>query len=218
VEIRSLYANASVRTRCFLSLRELITPYSAIAASFHDEGLVLDLGCGHGLLAFALAITGRSREIVAVDHDAERIRLARSAMTRLEADVKLRFEVGDLTEVLGSFAPGSLSGVAMIDMLHYFDADTQRCLISGAERALRHHGVLAVREIDSSAGMRGVVNRFYERVATGTGFTRSSSAELSFRGANEWRALLEGAGFLVDSQPCGLPFLADVLFVGRKLL
>jgi SAM-dependent methyltransferase len=218
VEIRSLYANASVRTRCFLSLRELITPYSAIAASFHDEGLVLDLGCGHGLLAFALAIKGRSREIVAVDHDAERIRLARSAMTRLEADVKLRFEVGDLTEVLGSFAPGSLSGVAMIDMLHYFDADTQRCLISGAERALRHHGVLAVREIDSSAGMRGVVNRFYERVATGTGFTRSSSAELSFRGANEWRALLEGAGFLVDSQPCGLPFLADVLFVGRKLL
>lgn len=216
--IPSLYAAAPVSTRCFLWLRQIVTPYEAIAASLPPEGRVLDLGCGHGLLAFTAAIARSGRDVVGVDHDLQRILLARAALKRLQIHANLRFEVADLTQTVGSLPSGSLSGIAMIDMLHYFDPDAQESLVRNAQRVLRRDGVLAVREIDAAAGLRGSANRLYERLATGTGFTQSSNARLCFRTANQWAGLLQTAGFEVESRRCGLPFLADVLFVGRKPL
>ncbi len=126
--------------------------------------------------------------------------------------------MGDLKESLGSFASASLDGIAMIDILHYFDRRDQQFLISEAARVLAPGGVLVVREIDSDAGIKAAANRLYERLATGIGFTRSTGATLSFRGAREWTSLLEGAGFIVRSQPGGAAFFADVLFAAQKKL
>src|ERR1700693_2147131 len=101
--------------------------------------------------------------------------------------------------------------MAMIDILHYFDPASQQFLVSQAMRVLAPGGILAVREIDSDDGMRAAANRFYERLATGIGFTRSAGPKLSFRGADGWVSLLETAGFKVRSERCGPPFFADVL-------
>jgi ubiquinone/menaquinone biosynthesis C-methylase UbiE len=218
VPVLSAYADAPATTRCFLWLRQTITPYAEIADSFPERGRVLDVGCGHGLLAFTLATRGTSREIIAVDHDTDRIRLARSASARLGTVARVNFQVGDVAETLASFASASLSGVAMIDMLHYFRPDVQEFLIREAYRALNKGGVITAREIDSGSRAKGAANRFYERLATRTGFTQSSSEQLSFNSAAGWTHLLEGVGFTVKSDHCGLPFLADVLFVGRKPL
>jgi hypothetical protein len=106
----------------------------------------------------------------------------------------------------------------MIDILHYFDPASQQFLVSQAMRVLAPGGILAVREIDSDDGMKAAANRFYERLATGIGFTRSAGPKLSFRGAGGWASLLETAGFEVRSECCGPPFFADVLFVARRTL
>ena len=195
-----------------------MTPYQLIASTLPTEGQLLDLGSGHGLLAFALAIGSTRRRITGIDHDPERVRIAQSAALKLPTSVKPRFEVGDLKERLASYAAGSLAGVAMIDILHYFDRVSQQLLINEAARVLAPGGILAMREIDSDAGIRAAANRLYEYIATGIGFTRSASATLSFRGASEWTILLESAGFTVRSQPCGPAPFADTLFLGQKAL
>ena len=212
------FAEAPLSTRCFLWLRSILTPYDYFASTLPVRGRILDLGSGHGLLAIALAVGSDQREIIGIDHDAERVRLAEAAALRLPASSRPRFEVGDLKETLGSFASASLDGVAMIDILHYFDPRDQQLLISEAARVLASGGVLAVREIDSDAGLKAAANRLYERLATGVGFTRSAGPRLSFRGAGGWTSLLESTGFRVRSEPCGPPFLADVLFVARRSL
>ena len=212
------FAEAPLSTRCFLWLRSILTPYDSIASTLPGRGRILDLGSGHGLLAIALAVGSDQREIIGIDHDPERVRLAEAAARQLPVISRPRFEVGDLKETLGSFASASLDGVAMIDILHYFDPRDQQLLISEAARVLASGGVLAVREIDSDAGLKAAANRLYERLATGVGFTRSAGPRLSFRGAGGWTSLLESTGFRVRSEPCGPPFLADVLFVARRSL
>jgi len=212
------FAEAPLSTRCFLWLRSILTPYDRIASALPGRGRILDLGSGHGLLAIALAVGSDKREIIGIDHDPERVRLAEAAALRLPATSRPRFEVGDLKESLGSFASASLDGIAMIDILHYFDPRDQQLLISEAARVLAPGGVLVVREIDSDAGLKAAANRLYERLATGIGFTRSTGATLSFRGAREWTSLLESAGFIVRSLPGGAAFFADVLFAAQKRL
>jgi len=218
LQITSLFAESPLATRGFLRLRSLLTPYDHMASVFPTRGRVLDLGSGHGLLAFALSLGSQQREIIGIDHDPERVRLAEVAALELPVGSRPRFEVGDLKEKLWSVTSGSLVGVAMIDILHYFDPASQQFLVSQAMRVLAPGGILVVREIDSDNGIRAAANRFYERLATRTGFTRSAGPKLSFRGAGGWIRLLESVRFKVRSERCGPPFFADVLFVGQRNL
>ena len=214
--ISSLFAEAPLSTRCFLWVRSILTPYARVASALPAQGRMLDLGSGHGLLAFALHNGSPQREIIGIDHDADRVRLAEAAALRLPLASRPTFQVGDLRQKLASFASGSLAGIAMMDVLHYFDPASQQFLIGDAARVLSPGGILAVREIDSDDGIKAAANRLYERLATGVGFTRSAGPMLSFRGASGWISLLESAGFTVGTQRCGPPFFADVLFVAQR--
>ena len=214
----SLFADAKLSTRCFLWLRSSFTSYRLIASTLPSQGRLLDLGSGHGLLSFTLALGSERREIVGIDHDPARVQLAEGAALRLKTTNRPTFHVGDLRERIGTFAPGTLAGVAMIDILHYFDPASQEFLIGEAARILAPGGILVMREIDAGAGIKAAVNRLYEWLATGIGFTRSAERQLSFRAAREWTGLLETAGFSVHSLPSGPRLLADLLFVARRNL
>ena len=181
-----------------------------------DRGRVLDLGSGHGLLSLALSQGSDQREIVGVDHDAGRVLLAEKAMANRESALRPTFEVGDLEKALATFQDGSLAGIAMIDILHYFDDAAQNTILNEAARVLKPEGILAVREVDSDGGIATVWNRVYEHVATRVGFTQSARRQLHFRSASGWTRMLERAGFAVRSEPCGSSIFSDVLFVGER--
>ena len=214
--IAPLFFGAPLATRWFIWLRWRLTPYREIAAVLPSVGRILDLGSGHGLLSLALSMGSDRREIIGIDHDQDRVRLAQLAAVRHKSLSKPRFEVGDLQRALSTFASGSLSGIAMIDILHYLAPDAQLALLHEAARMLEPGGVLAVREVDSEGGVAAVWNRFYENVATRIGFTRSARTQLEFRSVSGWTSLLESAGFDVRSEPCGSPIFSDVLFIARR--
>lgn len=216
--IASLFSEAQLSTRLFIWLRWRLTPYLRIASVLPRRGRVLDLGSGHGLLSLALSIDSDEREIIGIDHDPERVRLAEGAISRHASVSKPRFEVGDLKKSLATFPSGSLAGIAMVDLLHYFDPDAQRALIEGAARALEPGGILAMREVNAEGGAAAVWNKAYENVSTRVGFTRSARKRLEFRSLSGWTKMLESAGFRVHSEPCGSPIFSDVLFIGRRSL
>ncbi len=216
IKVVSLFVEAPFFTRCFIWLRWKMTPYARIASALPSRGRVLDLGCGHGLLAIMLCTSSDEREIIGIDHDASRVRLAGNAMARSANDRRSTFEVGDLERALSKFADRSLAGIAMIDVLHYFDSEAQNALLQQAARVLEAGGVLAIREVDSDGGVAATWNRLYENAATRVGFTRSARRQLQFRSAGAWTKMLEGAGFTVSSEPCGSPIFSDVLFIGIR--
>jgi SAM-dependent methyltransferase len=216
VPINTLYREAPLVTRLFLRVRSLITRYDDVSSELPTHGKLLDLGCGHGLLAFTLSLGDERREVIAVDHDLGRVAIAESAALQLPVERRPKFEAADLRERLSSFAPASLDGIAMIDVLHYFDRESQDKLIRDAARVLKPGGTLVMREVDSDAGARFVANRLYERGATGVRFTKSTSQALLFRGKTEWTNLLENAGLTTRSRRSGVAVFADVLFVAKK--
>jgi uncharacterized protein len=215
-KILSLFSGAPRSTRWFIWLRWRLTPYREIAAVLPTVGRVLDLGSGHGLLSLALSMGSAQREIIGIDHDQARVRLAERAAASQQSLSKPRFEVGDLEIVLATFASGSLSGIAMIDILHYLAPEAQSALLHEAARVLEPGGILAVREVDSEGGVAAVWNRFYENVATRIGFTQSRRTHLEFRSVAGWTSILENTGFEVRSEPCGSPIFSDVLFIARR--
>jgi ubiquinone/menaquinone biosynthesis C-methylase UbiE len=163
-----------------------------------------------------LSMSSNEREIIGIDHDPRRVRLAKKAMARNTNGSRSTFEVDDLETALSTFSDRSLAGIAMIDVLHYFDSAAQNALLEQAARVLEPGGVLAVREVDSEGGVAAIWNRLYENAATRVGFTRSARRQLQFRSADAWTKVLEGAGFTVSSEKCASPIFSDVLFIGRR--
>ncbi len=206
----SRYQGISLGTRVFLTLRWKLTPYLAMARHLPRQGKILDLGCGHGLLALALALESPKRQVLGIDHDSAPVQAANRTAKSIS---HLRFQNGNVLDPITD----RFSGIAMIDVMHYFEPKLQTQIFIQAYQALDPGGCLIVREVDpAGGGMASWFNRFYEKLATVTGFTRAQKPGLHFRTPSEWIDELRSVGFQVQSERCSSRLFADILYVCRK--
>ena len=206
--IPSLYST-NWRTRAFLEARFALTPYTQMASYFPKQGKILDLGCGHGLLALTLARDSADREILAFDHDSVRIAMAKQAGQGLSP--RLRFEIGGFEKLA---TEGLFAGIAAIDVLHYFNTSEQERILKQTYSALLPGGVFVFREVNPEGGVWSKINGLHEQVMTKIGFTKAT--ELHFRQVADWKAISQATGFEVTVIPMNRPPFADVLFVCYK--
>ncbi len=207
--ILNRYRKAPLSTRLFLSARWRLTPYDVMASHLPQHGKILDLGCGHGLFSLAAAIRSPARQIIGIDHDSTRVELAKAATQDLK---NIHLESGNM-----SHPPmGSYSGIAMIDVMHYFNPETQRKLLDWAFQTLEKGGTLLVREVEPHSGVASSWNRLYEKLATGIGFTQAEKKGLHFRSRPGWESLMKEAGFRVRSEKCSSILFADILYICER--
>lgn len=188
-----------------------------------DEGTLLDLGCGQGLLLSLLRAAKeqhaagrwprdwpappRRLALRGIDAHARRVEIARRA---LGDDAHL--EERDLREL---DLPQPCAVVVLLDVLLYLPEDEPARLLRNAARALAPGGIILLREPDAGGGLAFRLTRFGSWFDSLT--RRKPRAPIHYRSAAHWRAELRHAGFTVETQPAsqGTPF-ANVLFVGRK--
>ena len=213
-------AGASLGARVFLAVRWWLTPYARMATELPRAGAVLDLGSGHGLFSQLLARGAPGRRVLGVDHDGPRVELARRAGGGLD---NLDYEAAGLLDFIDASratprAPsdGSQAGISLIDVLHYFEPETQARILKRCYELLEPGGRLIAREVEPEHGAMSGFNRLYEKIATRIGFTRDNAKGLHFRSRRGWERALEDAGFETHSFPCSHFLFADVLFVGQK--
>jgi len=206
-EVLDRYRALSWGTRLFLWARWHWTPYGEMASRLPVKGRILDGGCGHGLLALALALGSSRRRVLGLDHAKERIRAALGAGAGLR---NLSFRTGDYEVLPG----GPYEGIALVDVLHYLPLARQEAVLRRAFRGLRRGGLLIFREVDRSPGFSSYFNRLHERFMTGLGFTRAEG--LYFREPSGWTSIAQEAGFRVSSRPLSRFPFADILFECRK--
>jgi SAM-dependent methyltransferase len=188
-----------------------------------DGARVLDLGCGQGtLLALLVAARAQHRagvwpdgwpappsrfQLRGIDAAAWAVRRARRA---LGPDAEI--EEADLR--VAPLAPSDV--VALLDVVHYLDAEAQDRLLAAIAGALPLGGVLLMRVGDVTAGVRAAVTRLADHLVT---LTRSGGLQrFHCRTVPQWSAALEGLGFAVGAEPMseGTPF-ANVLLTARKV-
>jgi uncharacterized protein (DUF2062 family)/trans-aconitate methyltransferase len=189
-----------------------------------EDGLVLDLGCGRGIL-MALLATARAQAARGIFppgwrapgpgvrfHGIEgREKAARAARQALWEEATIA--IADLR----ALAPGELpeaAAIFLLDVLHYLTLDEQEALLDHAVAALAPGGVLVLREADAAAGGSFGWTRAGERLAAlARGHFRERHC---FRSAAEWTERLAARGLAVTAVPMsrGTPF-ANVLLEAR---
>jgi 2-polyprenyl-3-methyl-5-hydroxy-6-metoxy-1,4-benzoquinol methylase len=194
-----------------------------MAAHLPTQGRILDLGCGHGLLALRAILQNPSRQVLGLDHDQERIRVAKAATVDLS---NLNFKVGTFPgltsatpqdpEVIQALAQG-FHGIAIIDAMHYFNYPAQAQILKAAFDHLKPGGILLIREVEPHSGIISSWNRLYEKIATGIGFTQSQNSQLYFRSKLEWCGFIHTFGFKVTWKKCSSVLFADILFICEKV-
>ncbi len=78
-QAQALYAGAPWRDRLHVAGRLNLCPFGRLAEFVPLAGLIVDLGCGHGLFANALALESPERFVVGVEPMARKVALARAA-------------------------------------------------------------------------------------------------------------------------------------------
>jgi SAM-dependent methyltransferase len=190
--------------------------------AFPDQGRLLDLGCGQGVL-FALLIAARQRHVDGVwlagwppppQRLAMRgIDLHREAVRRagVALGAHATVEHGDVCDV----PLGEAEVVVMMDVLHYLPPARQEALLDAIAAALPRGGRFITRVGDAADGVRYAATRagdWLVSVARGTLRPRFHR-----RPAADWTALLARHGFSVRAEPMsqGTPF-ANVLLTALR--
>jgi ubiquinone/menaquinone biosynthesis C-methylase UbiE len=130
--------------------RRLALPFIEFAGTGTDER-VLDVGCGTGHLAFALAANSRAAEIVGVDFSPVYIEHAR----RHNANPRITFEVGDACNL--EFKSGTFDRVLSLLVLHFVPRTQQA--IAEMRRVAKPGGIVAATVWDARGGF--VTNRMF---------------------------------------------------------
>lgn len=122
------------------------------------RAVLLDVGCGIGLLPQCLHGSGVEVEYRGVDIDAAKIEMARSA-ARSGGLLQATFEVRDLAQGL----PEHRGSVALLDVLQYFDREAGDDLLARAVRCVSAEGRLIVRAGLNDGGWRAAITRGADR-------------------------------------------------------
>ncbi len=168
----------------YLALRKLILPLEEIDASLPQNGKIVDLGCGQGIIASYLARV-KSRQVAGIDND--KLRLPKSTQKNLT------FSEGNLNTI----RLPSIKGAVISDVLHHLNRDDQKNLIKKIYHALENNGVLAIKEIDTEEFVRSRLSRFWD-------FLFYPKDKIYFNSARSLKNNLSKTGFrqIIISRPC----------------
>ncbi len=163
-----------------------------VAASGYAHAL-LDIGCGIGLLGLYLHERGFRGGYRGLDVDADKIAAAREAAR--DCGDALRFEDADATAALPAFS----GHVALLDVLHYLDAERQAGLLDEASRRVAPGAALIVRNVLREPNWRFRATVAEEWAMHAVGWMRSRARHFPAR--EDIEAPLRAAGFAVDVRP-----------------
>jgi len=192
---------------------DTVFDYLIRSGDLSQDGRLLDLGCGRGIL---LALVASARTLFkGGDWPAEgppppgvleltgvesRNRLVRTARTALGEEAEIR------EEDLATFDPPSCRIAVLLDVLHFLPFDDQERLLRRVAAAIEPGGSLILREPDAAAGARFALTRFAGRLFA---ILRGRwKRRLYFRSANSWMELVRQSGLSPESQPmsAGTPY------------
>ncbi len=165
-----------------------------------DQARVLDLGCGHAVLA-SLILAAQARFAsgqwpsgwAAPPTQLQLHGIESEHRAAQRAQITLGDRVAIRTADLRDAPLPEADVVLMIDVLHYLDTDTQVSLLERVAHSLRGGGVLILRVADISAGWRFQLGKAADRF--GSLLSARGLPNHYHRPIDQWLHLLDTLGF-----------------------
>lgn len=138
------FHRSSAGARTHVGLRAAAAPLGGVVGEVPAEGRVLDWGCGHGLVALAVALGGAGLVVDAVDIDAAKLAVGRSAAS--EAGVAGRVTFRPIGAAWRP-DPVSFDAVVLADVAYLHDDATIAEMVGAAAAAVRPGGRLVIKDV-----------------------------------------------------------------------
>lgn len=190
--------------------RHLLAPLARVLDTMPAAGRMLDVGCGHGLFANALALGSPARQVLGVDPSGAKIAVARASAVGLP---NVRFEHGLVQDI----QEDGFDGISILDVLYLLPVEEKLAVLRACRERISPNGVLVLKANDTRPPWKYRVARLQEQLMTGLGLTLGHG-ELHFMSREQNAGLLELAGFqprIVDLNNW-LPY-PHVMFVSRPV-
>ena len=204
LQLLGRYKPLSAWESFYLRTRWRLCPFETVESHVPRKGRVLDFGCGYGMLTHFLALKSPDRQVLGIDLNEARIKVAKRSS---KGHPEVRFRLGDVRDFHGI----PFDAVVMTDVLHHIDRDKVRVLLRIIRSCLSDDGTLVVLDVD-----RSPLRKFYTTYLIDRLLNLTQS--LHYRSRDLLTRLLAQSGFSVQQAVAAdrdLP-LSDVIYVCRK--
>ncbi len=193
-ELLACYPTLTLLQRAHMTIRWLVCPLRRIALYVPQKGVIVDLGCGHGLFSLFLARSAPTRAVIGMELDQEKLKLAQTLNQR-----NLRFIAGDIARQ--DDLPLA-QVMTIIDVFYLVPYEAQERLLELCRQRLAPDGIILLKEMAEAPRWKVWLNWLEETLAVRVlGITESTEKHFYFRPRAEWVALFEKLGFTVEVIP-----------------
>ena len=181
------------KERWFCRARLMLAPLEQVAARASGKD-ILDVGCGHGVLAALLLHGHPERRVVGIDPDLRKIEWANESIGK---SPNAEFHAVTI-EALAAERPASFDCVIIADVLCLIARTTWPPLLDAARRLLRPGGLLLLKDAENDGSWRATKALWQERLMVHVLRRTVSTGGIGFATREELARYVERAGFVVD--------------------
>ncbi len=176
------YINAKQRSEGF---------FEVINKHIDADAKMYDIGCGYGYISLALSLQSPHRKIIGLDHDLEKINIAKSG----KLPQGLNFYQADITNYDFKTADVFLIN----DVLHYLTFEEQEKLLSKLSQKINHGGCIIIKDADTENDKHARIAK-QERFSTQSGFNKvgNENAQLYFFSKQDLQLQAEKLGLSLN--------------------
>lgn len=202
-----IYKGPVLEWYCRVKLR-LEKNYALYDRLLPATGKILDIGCGYGFMSQMLAMRSGKREILGLDYDQDKIRVASNAYGK---PANARFDTADITR----YEIPEADAYVLSDVLHYLSIEEQKTVLKQCASRLRPGGILLVREGDSDYSDRHWRTRLTEFFSTKVTRFNKADSGLAFLSGKDLEAICRESGLYFEVVDKG-SVTSNSLFLARK--
>ncbi|MDO8619164.1 MAG: class I SAM-dependent methyltransferase [Candidatus Daviesbacteria bacterium] len=198
-----LYSNTGWKS-LFTKWKFWEEPYEELEKLIPDQGKIIDLGCGEGILANFLVLSSNKRKVLGFEIDKTRLAVANRNIPNTE------FKQADITKLTIPAA----DVLTMFHVLHHLSSyEQQEDVLRNCYKALKKNGKLLIVDVEIKPSLKYWTCWFADHFLVPWVFEGRFFAPAFFRNSKNWKKFLDEVGFKTKIIPAeaGRPFSNVIL-------